>query len=142
MSQEIPESVAQYFGHDKISLFGTGPMPAAPAAPPGSTGRKAGDTALADALAKVGSAEPRPGQRPTRPAAGGGLARAMRSRSERALVEHVMKRTVRARGGTPPYGTAGVLFGGIFAPVWSRVPWGLKRRIVAMTSGVRDYRSS
>ena len=52
---DIPEHLKEYFGHDKVALHGRGGMPAAPPAPPGSTARKAGETALADALRTAGT---------------------------------------------------------------------------------------
>jgi hypothetical protein len=52
----IPEAVRPYFGHDKVALHGSGGMPASPPAPPGSTARKAGETAVSDALSTAGRA--------------------------------------------------------------------------------------
>jgi len=137
--REIPESVREYFGHDKVAMWGAGAMPAAPPAPPGSTARKAGETALADALSKVGTPGVRPGARPAALPPKPRLARAMRSSGERALMEASM-RTLGARVGTPPpHPQAGWFWRSVFAPVYARIPWGLKRRMVDMTSGVKGW---
>ena len=71
----IPEAVREYFGHDKVAHHGRGGLPAAPPAPPGSTARKAGETALADALSRVGTPGRAPGRLP-----GGAAARSRRWR--------------------------------------------------------------
>jgi hypothetical protein len=137
----IPESVRQYFGHDKVALHGSGSMPAAPPAPPGSTARKAGETALADALAKVGTPGPRPGQFPAVHPPAPRLARRMRAGGERALMEASQRRFGPAAGHPPPQSAAGWFWRSVFAPVYSASPWGLKRRMVAMTSGVKRWRT-
>ncbi len=139
--QEIPESVKDYFGYDKVSIFGDGGMPAAPPAPPGSTGRKAGDVAVADAVSKAGTPGIRPGALATKRAVHPTFNSKMRSATEQALFEASMKRSVKANGGTAPYPAAGVFWRGIFVPVWSVVPWAIKRRFVNAASGVKGYSS-
>lgn len=139
MSVEVPEHLKQYFGYDKISLFGVGPLPAAPPAPPGTTARKAGDNAVADAVPKAGTPGMRPGARPSAAPMHPSMSAKMRAKSEAALLEHSMRSSIKARGGTPPPRNAGLLFGGIFAPVWSKVPWGIKKVFVSGASGVKNY---
>lgn len=138
---EVPEHLEQYFGYDKISLFGVGPMPAAPPAPPGTTARKAGDNAVADAVPKAGTPGVRPGARPAAAPMHPSMSARMRAKSEAALLEHSMRSAIKARGGTPPARSAGLLFGGLFAPVWSKVPWGIKKVFVSGASGVKNYSS-
>jgi hypothetical protein len=138
---EPPEALREWFGHDKVALFGRGGLPAAPPAPPGSTARKAGETALADALSKVGTPGARPGQHPATLPPKPGLPRLMRSSGERALMEASMRR-LGARAGTPaPHPAAGWFWRSVFAPAYSAIPWGIKRRMVAMTSGVKRWRT-
>jgi hypothetical protein len=137
----IPESVREYFGHDRVAHHGRGGMPAAPPAPPGSTARKAGETALADALSKVGTPGPRPGQRPAVVPPPPAVARRMRAGGERALLEASQRRFGPAAGHPAPHLESGAFWRSVFAPVYSRIPWGLKRRMVAMTSGVKGWRS-
>lgn len=139
MSIEVPEHLKQYFGYDKISLFGVGPMPAAPPAPPGTTARKAGDNAVADAVPKAGAPGVRPGARPATAPLHPSISARMRAKSEGALLEHAMRSAIRARGGSPPPRQSGVLFGGLFAPVWSKVPWAIKKAVVSGASGVKNY---
>jgi hypothetical protein len=138
----IPESVREYFGHDKVALHGRGGMPAAPPAPPGSTARKAGETALADALAKVGTPGPRPGSFPAALPPPPRLARRMRSGGERALMQAAQRRFGPSTRAPAPHGGAGLLWRSLFAPAYSRIPWSVKRRMVAMTSGVKGWRRS
>ena len=134
-----PEHLKQYFGYDKISLFGVGPMPAAPPAPPGTTARKAGDNAVANAVATARAPGVRPGARPAVAPQHPGLSARMRAKSEAALLEHSMHSAIRARGGTPPRRHAGMIFGAVFAPIWAKVPWDVKRVVVSRASGVRNY---
>ena len=136
---EVPESVRQHFGYDKVSIFGDGGMPAAPPAPPGSTARKQGDVAVGDALAKARTPGVRPGALATKPAVHPTFNSKMRAATETALFEASMRRTARASGGPSPYPTAGAFWSRFFVPVWSRVPWAIKRRIVNAASGVRGY---
>lgn len=136
----IPESVREYFGHDKVALHGSGGLPAAPPAPPGSTARKAGETALADALSRVGTPGPRPGQFPAVYPPAPGLARRMRAGGERALMEASQRRFGGAARAPVPHGAAGWFWRSVFAPAYARIPWGLKRRMVAMSSGVKGWR--
>jgi hypothetical protein len=137
---EIPESVREYFGHDKVALFGAGGMPAAPPAPPGSPARRQGETALADALSKVGTPGPRigdtPAARPPKP----GLSRMMRDHSERALMERSQREWAARRGGPPPHPEAGWFWRSVFAPGYRALPWGLKRRMASVASGVKGWR--
>ena len=138
---EPPEALREWFGHDKVALHGSGGLPAAPPAPPGSTARKAGETALADALSKVGTPGARPGQHPAALPPKPSLPRRMRSSGERALMEASMRR-LGARAGSPaPHAAAGWFWRSVFAPVYSVIPWGIKRRMVAMTSGVKRWRT-
>jgi hypothetical protein len=137
----IPESVRDYFGSEKVAHHGSGGMPAAPPAPPGSTARKAGETALADALSKVGTPGPRPGQFPAAMPPKPQMARRMRAGGERALMEASQRRFGPAVGHPAPHGHAGVLWRTLFAPAYRHIPWGLKRRMVAVGSGVRGWRT-
>ncbi len=138
--EHIPESVREYFGHDKVAHHGRGGLPAAPPAPPGSTARKAGENAVADGRARAGTPGRRPGDHPAvvppRPA----LPRRMRAGGERALMQESMRRLGPTANAPAPHGTAGVFWRVVFAPVYSRIPWGLKRRMVTMTSGVKRWR--
>ena len=140
-AREIPESVKDYFGYDKVSIFGDGGMPAAPPAPPGSTARKQGDVAVSDAVAKAGTPGVRPGARATKRAVHPTFNSKMRAATEQALFEASMKRTARARGGIAPYPAAGVFWRRVFVPLWSPVPWAIKRRIVNAASGVKGFSS-
>ena len=139
MSEEIPESVKDYFGYDKVSIFGDGGMPAAPPAPPGSTGRKQGDVAVADALAKAGTPGLRPGARARAKAVHPTMPAKMRAQTETALFEASQRKTARQTGSPEPYGLAGAFWSKLFVPVWSLVPWAIKRRVVALTSAVKGY---
>ena len=138
----VPEHLREYFGHDKVALFGSGGMPAAPPAPPGSPARRQGEVARADALAKVGSREPRPGMTPAALPSRPALLRLVRMQSERALMESSMQALGRRIGAPPPHRESGVLFRYVVAPVYRAVPWKLKKRIVAVASGVRGWRTA
>lgn len=138
---EVPEHLRQYFGHDKVALHGSGGMPAAPPAPPGSTARKAGETALADALSKAGTPGRRPGHRPAATPPKPRLSRAMRAGGERALMEASQKRFGARTGAPAPHASAPWFWRTLFAPAYGVIPWGLKRRMVAMTSGVKRWRT-
>lgn len=141
MSQgEIPESVRDYFGHDKVSIFGTGGMPAAPPAPPGSPARRQGEAARDDALSKVGTPGPRPGSRPAARPPRSKPKRYLRARGERALYEDTQRRLVRRYGGTPPAPEGGFLWSSLFVPVYRALPWAIRRRAVQMGSGAKGYR--
>jgi hypothetical protein len=137
----IPERVREYFGHDRVAHHGRGGMPAAPPAPPGSTARKAGEAARADALAKVGTPGPRPGQFPAVLPPAPGVARRRRAGGERALLEASQRRYGPAAGAPAPCLHAGWLWRSLFAPAYARVPWALKRRMVAISSGVKGWRT-
>ena len=141
MSETVPDSLKAYFGHDKVALFGSGGMPAAPPAPPGSPARRQGETALADALSKVGTPGPRPGSKPAVIPPKHGLPTRMRKLGEKALFEASMSQFSRARAARGPHHGAGLVWGKLFAPVYRRIPWGLKRRMVSLTSGVRGWRT-
>jgi len=139
--EEIPESVREYFGHDKVALFGAGGMPAAPPAPPGSPARRQGETALADALSRVGTPGPRigdhPAARPPKPR----FSRMMRSRSERALMEHSQRVLSARRSGPAPRAEAGWFWRSVFGPLYRALPWTLKRAMVRVASGVKGWTS-
>jgi hypothetical protein len=138
---EPPEALREWFGHDKVALHGSGGLPAAPPAPPGSTARKAGEAALAQALSVAGTPGVRPGQRPAALPPKPGLPRAMRSNGERALMEASMRRLGGRAGAPAPHAGAGWFWRSVFAPVYSAIPWGIKRRMVAITSGVKGWRT-
>lgn len=139
LDDRIPESVREYFGHDKVAHRGRGGLPAAPPAPPGSTARKAGENAVADGLARARTPGRRPGDHPAvvppRPA----MSRRMRGAGERALMQASQRRLGPVAGAPTPHGSAGVVWRAVLAPVYSRIPWGLKRRMVGMTSGVKGW---
>jgi hypothetical protein len=137
---DIPESVREYFGHDKVALFGAGGMPAAPPAPPGSPARKQGETALADALAKAGTPGVRPGSRPAAVPPRPGLTRAMRGWSERSLMEASAKGLSGRLGLRPPHEESPIVFRTFFVPVYRALPWSVKRLMVSTASGVRGWR--
>ena len=141
MSETVPDSLKPYFGHDKVALFGSGGMPAAPPAPPGSPARRQGETALADALCKVGTPGPRPGSKPAVIPPKGALPTRMRKLSEKALFEASMSEFSRRRAARGPHHGANLLFRKAVAPHYRRIPWKLKRRVVLLTSGVRGWRS-
>ena len=139
---EIPDSLKEYFGHDKVAHRGRGGMPAAPPAPPGSNARRAGEAALADALSKVGSPAPRPGQKPATAIPRPSMSRLMRMKSERALMEASMRSMGRRTGAPPPHPESPLLFRGLVAPVYGAIPWALKKRIVSMTSAVKGWKAT
>jgi hypothetical protein len=136
----IPESVREYFGHDKVALHGDGGMPAAPPAPPGSTARRAGEAALADALSKVGTRGRRPGQFPAVLPPRPGLVRRMRAGGERAVLEASQRRFGPAVRAPAPHLESGWFWRSVFAPAYARIPWTVKRRMVAASSGVKGWR--
>jgi hypothetical protein len=138
---EIPEGVREYFGHDKVAFHGRGGMPAAPPAPPGSTARKAGETAVADALSRVGSTSPRPGQQPAVVPPKPALPRVMRANGEKALLHAAQRRFGRLTGAPAPQGGGHWFWRAIFAPTYKALPWGIKSRMAKVTSGVKNYRS-
>lgn len=138
---DIPEGLEEYFGHDKVAFHGRGGLPAAPPAPPGSTARAAGENAVADGLAKAGTPGVRPGARPAAVPPKPAMSRRMRSAGERALFERSMRRLGPASGAPAPHAEAGWFWTRLFAPVYSAIPWGIKRRMVSMTSGVKRWRS-
>lgn len=139
---EVPEHMKEWFGHDKVAWMGSGGIPAAPPAPPGSNARRAGETALADALSKVGSSEPRPGMTPASPIPKPRMNRLMRLGSEQALMERSMRRYGPRIGAPAPHVESPWFFRVLVAPIYSAIPWSLKRKIVAMTSGVKGWRTS
>jgi hypothetical protein len=136
----IPESVREYFGHDRVAHHGRGGLPAAPPAPPGSTARKAGETALADALSRVGTPGPRPGAFPAALPPRPERARRMRAGGERAMMEASQRRFGPPSGHPPPHAQVGWFWRSVFAPAYTRLPWGLKRRMVAVGSGVKGWK--
>jgi hypothetical protein len=140
-AHEVPENLEEYFGHDKVAHRGRGGLPAAPPAPPGSTARKAGENAVADGLAKAGTPGLRPGAKPAALPPKPGLPRRMRSEGERALFEQSMRRLGPVAKAPPPHTSAGAFWRTAFAPVYSRIPWPIKRRMVSMTSGVKKWRT-
>lgn len=135
----VPDDLREYFGHDKVAHRGRGGMPAAPPAPPGSTARKAGENAVADGRSKAGTPGRRPGDRPAVVPPSPKLPRRMRAWGEQALMEASMRRQAPAAGAPVPHSRGGWFWTRVFAPVYGRVPWGVKRRMVAMTSGVRGW---
>jgi hypothetical protein len=141
LDDRIPESVREYFGHDKVAHRGRGGLPAAPPAPPGSTARAAGENAVRDGLSKAGTPGRRPGDHPAVVAARPGLPRLMRAGGERALFQESMRRLGPTAGAPAPHPTAGWFWARVFAPVYSRIPWGIKRRMVSRASGVKGWRS-
>ena len=121
----IPERLREYFGHDKVAHHGSGGMPAAPPAPPGSTARKAGETALADGLSKAGTpgrAARRDSPRRCRP--GPRLPRRMRAGGERALMEASHAPPRPGVGPPAPHAAAGWFWRSVFAPSTRAIPWG------------------
>ncbi|CAN0473527.1 unnamed protein product [Phaeothamnion confervicola] len=64
----------------------------------------------------------------------------MRSGGERALMEASQRKFGAVTGAPAPHAGAGWFWRTLFAPVYSAIPWGLKRRMVAMTSGVKKWR--
>ena len=136
----IPEAVREYFGHDRVAHHGRGGLPAAPPAPPGSTASKAGETALADALSRVGKPGRRPGDFPAALPPKPQMARRMRAGGERAMLEASQRRFAPAVGQPAPHAASSWFWRSVFAPAYSVIPWGLKRRMVAVGSGVKGWR--
>ena len=66
----------------------------------------------------------------------------MRAGGERALMEASQRRFGTLTRAPAPHGGAGWFWRSVFAPVYSAIPWGIKRRMVAMTSGVKRWRTS
>ncbi len=64
----------------------------------------------------------------------------MRSSGERALMEASMRRLGRATAPRPRTGR-GLVLEIVFAPVYSAIPWSVKKRMVTMTSGVKGWRT-
>lgn len=137
---EIPEAVRGYFGHDKVSLFGDGGMPAAPPAPPGSPARAQGEVARADALAKAGTPGERPGSRPTAKAPRPRPGRWFRNHGEQALYEDTMRTLVRRHGGVPPASETGWFWSSVFVPVYKRLPWRLRAPAVKVGSSAKGWK--
>ena len=140
-AHEVPENLQEYFGHDKVAHHGRGGLPAAPPAPPGSTARKAGQNAVADGLAKARTPGVRPGAKPAKLPPKPALPRRMRAGGERALFEQTMRRLGPAAKAPPPHAAAGAFWRVAFAPVYARIPWAIKKRMVTMTSGVKRWRT-
>lgn len=137
---EIPESVRDYFGHDKVSLFGDGGMPAAPPAPPGSPARAQGEVARADALAKAGTPGERPGSRPATRAPRPRPGRWFRNHGEQALYEDTMRRLVRRYGGVPPAGESGWFWRELFVPLYRAAPWKVRQPAVNVGSSAKGWK--
>ena len=138
----IPEHLREYFGHDKVAFHGRGGLPAAPPAPPGSTARKAGETARADALAKVGTPGRRPGDRPAALAPTPKLPRRMRAGGERALFESSQRKLGPAVGRPRAARRGGlVLARGLRAGLLAAPLGRSSGAWWAMTSGVKKWRT-
>ncbi len=131
----IPEAVREYLGHDKVALFGRGGRPA-PAAPPDSPARKHGELAVREALEALTAGGPQIGERPAVVPPKPSMARAMRQRSEGALMQASMKKF----GAVAPHGHRSFLWSGLFVPFWKALPWGLKKTILNAASGVKGWR--
>ena len=132
--QEVPDSVKEYLGHDKVALFGRGGRPA-PSAPPDSPARKHGELAVREALAAIGTPN-QLGERPVAIPPKPSMARKLRSRSEQALMEASMAKL----GTVTPHTHSTPLWSGLFVPFWKALPWGLKKRILNAASGVKGWR--
>lgn len=133
----IPEAVRDYLGHDKVALFGKGGRPA-PAAPADSPARKHGELAVREALEALKAGGPQIGERPAATPPKPSMARAMRQRSEGALMEASM----RKHGSIAPHGHSGFIWARLFVPFWKALPWGLKKTILRVASGVKGWRRS
>jgi hypothetical protein len=140
--EPVPAAVREYFGHDKVALFGAGGMPATPPAPPGTPARGAGEAAVADALAKAGTPGRRIGDRPASAPPKPRLSRALRGWSERALMEASMTQLGRRYGAPAPHAESPLVWRSLFVPVYRHLPWGLKRRMATVASGVKGWRRS
>ncbi len=134
MHEDIPESVREYLGHDKVALFGRGGRPAPPA-PPDSPARRHGELAVREALAAIGTPG-QPGERPAAIPPKPSLARKMRANSERALMEASMAKL----GSVPPHTHSAGVWRTLFVPFWKAIPWGIKKRILTAASGVKGWR--
>ena len=141
-AHDVPEHLKQYFGHDKVSIYGVGPLPAAPPAPPGSTARKAGDHAVADALSKVGSSGYRPGVKPVVIPPKPALKRVVRTNAERASMVASQRRLTGQGRGVRPVPHVGTFWTGVFVPFYRLVPWALRRPMMRIASGVRGWTST
>jgi hypothetical protein len=141
-ASDVPEHLKQYFGHDKVSIYGVGPLPAAPPAPPGSTARKAGDHAVADALSRVGSSEYRPGMKPAVLPPKPQLKRAVRQNAERASMVASQRRLTGQGRGIAPLAHVGKFWTGVFVPFYRLVPWVLRRPMMRIASGVKGWASN
>ena len=139
---DLPDWVKEHFGHDKVSIYGVGGMPAAPPAPPGSNARRQGETARAEALAVYGTPGPRPGERPAVRPPRPKVNRRMRAGGERALFEDTQRKLVRRYGGTPPVAEAGTLWRSVFVPVYRSLPWAVRRRAALIGSGAKGWKRS
>ena len=135
--EEIPDSLKEYLGHDKVALFGRGGRPAPPA-PPDSPARRHGELAVREALAAIGQRGSQPGERPVVTPPKPSMARAMRAHSERALMEASMQKL----GTVTPRVHSAAFWSKVFVPFWGAIPWGLKRRILTVASGVKGWRRS
>ncbi len=134
--REIPDSVTQYLGHDKVALFGRGGR-LAPPAPPDSPARKHGELAVREALATIGQPN-QPGERPAAVPPTPSMARKMRGKSEQALMEASMRKL----GTVAPYAHSTPMWSRLFVPFWKAIPWSLKKRILNVASGVKGWRRS
>lgn len=130
---EIPESVREYLGHDKVALFGKGGRPAPPA-PPDSPARRHGELAVREALAAIGTPN-QPGERPAASAPPPSLSRRMRSASEQALMEASMRKL----GTVPPAAHAPGWARALIVPVWGILPASLRRALLKSASGVKGW---
>jgi hypothetical protein len=64
----------------------------------------------------------------------------MRSGGETALMQASQRRFGAVTGAPAPHGSAGWFWRSVFAPVYSAIPWSIKKRMVTMTSGVKGWR--
>ncbi len=132
-AHQIPEAVRDYLGPDKVALFGKGGRPAPPA-PPDSPARRHGELAVREALAAIGTPN-QPGERPAAVKPPPSLSRRMRSLSEQSLMEASMRKL----GTVPPVPHAPKLARALIVPLWSVLPWGLKRVLLRTASGVKGW---
>jgi hypothetical protein len=56
------------------------------------------------------------------------------------MLEASQRRFGRASGHPAPHAASPWFWRSVFAPVYSALPWGVKRRMVAVGSGVRGWR--
>lgn len=134
-----PTPHPEWFGHDKVAVWGPGGLPAAPPAPPGSNARNQGDRALADALSKAGTPGQRPGVRPVARAPKPQMKRRMRMDAESALFTRSMRRLAARDGAPEPRTHVKPLWRSVLGPAYALLPWAVKRRVVRLTSGVRGW---